>query len=70
MPRARTKRCSECGQRYRFTTLKDHPWHPFCSERCKTIDLGKWLSNGYAIVEDRTRENDLKAGGLDDEDPE
>ncbi|MDX8383035.1 MAG: DNA gyrase inhibitor YacG [Ghiorsea sp.] len=22
---------------------------PFCSPRCKTIDLGNWASNGYAI---------------------
>ena len=22
---------------------------PFCSERCRTIDLGKWLSGAYVI---------------------
>jgi endogenous inhibitor of DNA gyrase (YacG/DUF329 family) len=22
---------------------------PFCSERCKTIDLGNWASDAYAI---------------------
>jgi uncharacterized protein len=22
---------------------------PFCSERCRTIDLGKWASGAYAI---------------------
>jgi uncharacterized protein len=22
---------------------------PFCSERCKTIDLGKWLSEEYRV---------------------
>ena len=22
---------------------------PFCSERCKTIDLGKWASGGYVV---------------------
>jgi len=25
-------------------------FHPFCSARCKTIDLGKWLGDGYVIV--------------------
>lgn len=25
--------------------------HPFCSERCKLIDLGNWLSDAYAISE-------------------
>lgn len=23
---------------------------PFCSERCRTIDLGKWASGEYRIV--------------------
>ena len=25
------------------------PQFPFCSERCRTIDLGKWASGGYVI---------------------
>lgn len=25
------------------------PVFPFCSERCKVVDLGKWLSGGYRI---------------------
>ncbi len=24
-------------------------WRPFCSERCKMIDLGKWAAEEYAI---------------------
>ena len=27
----------------------ENPSRPFCSERCKLIDLGEWASNGYAI---------------------
>ncbi len=27
----------------------DHPHRPFCSQRCKTIDLGNWLSESYRI---------------------
>jgi hypothetical protein len=23
--------------------------YPFCSERCRAIDLGKWASGGYVI---------------------
>lgn len=22
---------------------------PFCSDRCKTIDLGRWLDEGYSL---------------------
>ena len=25
------------------------PTHPFCSARCKTVDLGNWLSDSYVI---------------------
>lgn len=24
-------------------------WRPFCSERCKMADLGRWLSGGYRL---------------------
>jgi len=24
---------------------------PFCSDRCRQIDLGRWLSEGYAVPE-------------------
>ncbi|MCG8428529.1 MAG: DNA gyrase inhibitor YacG [Chromatiales bacterium] len=27
------------------------PWRPFCSERCRLIDLGEWLEEGYKIPE-------------------
>lgn len=27
----------------------DNPVFPFCSPRCKTIDLGKWLNEEYRV---------------------
>jgi uncharacterized protein len=27
----------------------DSPFRPFCSERCKLIDLGEWFSEDYRI---------------------
>ena len=27
----------------------DPNWRPFCSERCKLADLGRWLSGDYRI---------------------
>lgn len=27
----------------------DDPYMPFCSERCKLIDLGNWASGKYVI---------------------
>jgi uncharacterized protein len=29
----------------------DAKWGPFCSERCKLIDLGQWLGEGHRISE-------------------
>ena len=28
---------------------EDHPFRPFCSQRCKLADLHNWLSNAYRI---------------------
>jgi endogenous inhibitor of DNA gyrase (YacG/DUF329 family) len=69
MAKAKSKTCPECRKRFRFEGLQAHPWFPFCGERCKTIDLGRWLSNEYAVVEDLRRENDLK-DRLDLDDPD
>jgi endogenous inhibitor of DNA gyrase (YacG/DUF329 family) len=34
-------------------------YSPFCSERCKLIDLGRWLEGRYQIpVEDAAKHND------------
>lgn len=26
-------------------------WRPFCSRRCADIDLGRWMTGGYAIAD-------------------
>ena len=31
---------------------------PFCSRRCRSIDLGHWLDESYALPHLRTREDD------------
>ena len=35
--------CPQCGKPSARET------YPFCSKRCKDIDLNRWLSGGYAI---------------------
>jgi endogenous inhibitor of DNA gyrase (YacG/DUF329 family) len=41
---------------------------PFCSERCRTIDLGKWASGGYVISSPVTdAEEGVQDRNLDDE---
>lgn len=31
---------------------------PFCSDRCKTIDLGNWASDAYAIQGESTADEE------------
>ncbi|HVO79791.1 MAG TPA: DNA gyrase inhibitor YacG [Terriglobales bacterium] len=43
--RIRSLRCPTCKK-----LVKRHdPEFPFCSERCRVIDLGKWASGAYVI---------------------
>jgi endogenous inhibitor of DNA gyrase (YacG/DUF329 family) len=30
-------------------SVAEWPCFPFCSPRCKTIDLGRWLTESYAV---------------------
>jgi uncharacterized protein len=39
--------CPSCGKQHTYST--ENPNRPFCSERCKQIDLGRWASEEYAI---------------------
>jgi uncharacterized protein len=32
------------------------PSHPFCSPRCRLVDLGNWLGNRYAIAGDSEKD--------------
>jgi len=54
--RARRSRCPICKK----PSVPDH--RPFCSARCKTIDLGKWLGGEYRVPTDEVPEaGDLPA---------
>ena len=45
MARKKMLRCPSCGM---LVTTKDEDF-PFCSDRCRKIDLGKWASGVYKI---------------------
>ncbi|MDR1840469.1 MAG: DNA gyrase inhibitor YacG [Holophagales bacterium] len=46
--------CPTCRNSVRW---ENNPWRPFCSERCKLIDLGAWSSESYRIPEQPEAEN-------------
>lgn len=43
----RTVRCPTCGTPVDWTPQST--WRPFCSERCKLIDLGAWANESYRV---------------------
>ena len=40
------RQCPQCSQ---LVTWPDTPTYPFCSERCRLIDLGVWARGDYRI---------------------
>lgn len=44
-----TVQCPICQKRLEVERLDDPPYLPFCSERCRLIDLGRWLGERYRI---------------------
>jgi len=43
----RTIICPTCKKE---SVWDDNPYRPFCSERCRLVDLGKWASEEYRIA--------------------
>ncbi len=41
--------CPICDQVMQGQSQSEWPQFPFCSQRCKTIDLGRWLDQAYRI---------------------
>ena len=46
--------CPQCGKEHVWDT--SNRYRPFCSERCKMIDLGKWANEEYRV---EVREKEL-----------
>lgn len=51
--RTRQPRCPACKHTIAVEAGAPRPsWAPFCSERCKLIDLARWLNGENAIPGD------------------
>jgi len=61
-----TVQCPTCDRVVQWNASS--PWRPFCSERCKLIDLGAWASEQHAIpgneveAEDKPKTEDEESG--------
>lgn len=51
----RTVPCPVCK---RETAWRKNPFRPFCSERCRLIDLGKWAAEDYRVAGDERPDAD------------
>lgn len=47
MTQVRVVKCPQCGAPVRW--IPENRFRPFCSERCKQIDLGAWASESYRV---------------------
>lgn len=59
---AREVPCPACGKMSPYSP--ENRWRPFCSARCKQIDLGAWASESYrvpAVEDDADPEGDAPA---------
>ncbi|MDX1251788.1 MAG: DNA gyrase inhibitor YacG [Gammaproteobacteria bacterium] len=39
--------CPTCGKPVEW--IPEQRWRPFCSERCRLIDLGEWATESYRM---------------------
>jgi uncharacterized protein len=47
MAKVRFVTCPRCGAQVAWSP--ENPYRPFCSERCKLIDLGDWAMERYRV---------------------
>ncbi|MDX1756698.1 MAG: DNA gyrase inhibitor YacG [Marinobacter sp.] len=52
--------CPTCKKAVEWDTA--NPYRPFCSERCKLIDLGAWANEEYRVPAENVNPDDLDQG--------
>ncbi|WP_348946012.1 DNA gyrase inhibitor YacG [Chitinibacter sp. FCG-7] len=55
-------KCPTCGQLSPYSP--QNAFRPFCSERCKLIDLGEWASESYRIPDNSQSPTSADDGSL------
>lgn len=54
--RPRLVPCPTCRRETAYSPR--NPWRPFCSERCRRLDLGAWASERYRVAAPPAAESD------------
>ena len=60
-PTARHVPCPSCHRPALFGP--GNPWRPFCSERCRSVDLGAWASERFRVPAKAPTEDDNSSTG-------
>lgn len=56
LPTGPMGRCPQCSKPSLIAPA--NPWRPFCSERCKLIDLGDWMNGRFVIPVEPSADSD------------
>ena len=49
-------KCPGCGKEIQYCT--SNPDRPFCSEKCRMVDLGGWFNEQYAVPDQYSSPDD------------
>ncbi|WP_408097600.1 DNA gyrase inhibitor YacG [Peredibacter sp. HCB2-198] len=49
--------CPTCKQKFNYYSSE---FRPFCSEKCRLIDLGQWLTESYAVPVEKLTEEEIQ----------
>ena len=63
--KGRVVACPGCGTPTVWS--EGNPYRPFCSERCKLIDLGQWATGAYRIPQEEPDDGQDSIPDQDDE---
>ncbi|MCK5649110.1 MAG: DNA gyrase inhibitor YacG [Gammaproteobacteria bacterium] len=58
-------KCPTCSTKHDYYQSK--PWSPFCSERCRLIDLGAWAGEEHRIKGESIPVSDQPMNKTDDD---
>jgi uncharacterized protein len=56
--------CPTCGKKNTWTP--ENTYRPFCSERCKLIDLGEWADEKYRVPSEPANPSELPDNDKED----
>lgn len=54
----RIVKCPACGTSTRYDSK--NTYRPFCSERCRLVDLGQWLEEDYRVAGDSAAQEPIE----------